>query len=60
MKTMQELENEFYYLDVWELWDGIAEHAELIGATDWELCQVFADAYGVDAQETFQYFCCEY
>jgi hypothetical protein len=58
-KTMEMLENEFYYMDMFDLWNELATHNELLGCTDRELCEVFEELYAVDAVEVFEYFCCE-
>ena len=59
MMTMEMLADKYYYMDVWELWDEVAEHPDLLGATDREVAEVFAGLYKVDVEEVMTYFCCE-
>jgi hypothetical protein len=46
-------------MDMFDLWNELATHNELLGCTDRELCEVFEELYAVDAVEVFEYFCCE-
>ena len=53
------LADKYYYMDVWELWDEIAEHPDMLAATDREVAEMFAGLYKVDVEEVMTYFCCE-
>ena len=54
--TMKDIINKHYYIDVFELWDAIAERKELRRATFEEVAKVFAEAYNVEIAEVLEYF----
>ena len=59
MMTMEMLEDKYYYIDIWELWDEVAELPVMLGATDREVAEVFAELYKANVEEVMIYFCCE-
>lgn len=54
--TMKDIINKYYYIDVFELWDAIAERKELRKATFEEVAKVFAETYNVEIAEVLEYF----
>ena len=53
------LADKYYYIDIFELWDEVAELPAMLGATDREVAEVFAELYKVNVEEVMEYFCCE-
>lgn len=54
--TMQDIINKYYYIDIVELWDEIAERKNMRKATEEEVAEVFAHEYNVDVAEVMEYF----
>lgn len=54
--TMKDIINKYYYIDIFELWDAIAERKELRKATFEEVAKVFAEVYNVEIAEVLEYF----
>lgn len=54
--TMKDIINKYYYIDVFELWDAIAERKELRRATFEEVAKAFAEVYNVETAEVLEYF----
>ena len=54
--TMQDIINKYYYIDIVELWDEIAERKNMRKATEKEIAEVFANEHNVDVTEVMEYF----
>ena len=54
--TMQDIINKYYYIDIADLWDEIAERKNMRKATEEEVAEVFANEYNVDVEEVMEYF----
>lgn len=54
--TMKDIANKYYYIDIVELWDEIAERKNMRKATEEEVAEVFAREYNVDVEEVMEYF----
>lgn len=54
--TMKDIANKYYYIDIVELWDEIAERKNMRKATEEEVAEVFANEYNVDVAEVMEYF----
>ena len=54
--TMQDIVNKYYYIDIVELWDEIAERKNMRKATEEQVAEVFAREYNVDVEEVMEYF----
>ena len=54
--TMKDIANKYYYIDIVDLWDEIAERKNMRKATEEEVAEVFAHEYNVDVTEVMEYF----
>lgn len=54
--TMQDIINKYYYIDIVELWDEIAERKNMRKATEEQVAEVFASEHNVDVAEVMEYF----
>ena len=54
--TMKDIANKYYYIDIVELWDEIAERKDMRKATEEEIAEVFAEKYNVEVAEVLEYF----
>ena len=54
--TMKDIKNTYYYIDIVELWDEIAERKDMRKATEEEIAEAFAEKYNVDVAEVMEYF----
>ena len=54
--TMQDIINKYYYIDIADLWDEIAERKNMRKATEEEIAEVFANEHNVDVTEVMEYF----
>ena len=54
--TMKDIKNTYYYIDIVDLWDEIAERKDMRKATEEEIAEAFAEKYNVDVVEVMEYF----
>ncbi|MBE5925713.1 MAG: hypothetical protein E7270_01955 [Lachnospiraceae bacterium] len=55
MKTMKELANKYYYIDLYDLWDNLCNDLPLYYTAE-DIMEEFAKKYDVDINEVREYF----